>query len=643
MKRFSPLFIFALVGWAACTPKVSFDSAPDAVDYVDVQAGLYGSYNANDSLREALPIIQLPNALLRISPLRESYKTDRLYGFSLFTPTEGGTPLVTLLAGKPVAQPLDTLNNEYIYDEEKITPYSYSLFLPQEKIEVNYTLASTGGLYNLLYNDSSSEGQNLLFALDTAAVAKPLDAHTLVISTSVLPHLPTRVHFYIETAEPGSWSVESQLASLVHPLGQPVHRLVRWQPRHPSGKVQIRYGISLVSVKQAQANLRREIATFEFGATSKASRNVWQNILRKVEIEGGSAKDRSKFYTALYKSYLYPTQLSEGDYYYSPVLDSVMPTRGKKIYAVDHTTYTYETTHPLHLMLTPDLEREVMISHIEWIEQLRGKPSPIISPFENQEGDAYACLVQIFSDAYGKGLMDTDPKNSYAYIQEYVTKHPQGVNPYDLWCLGLWAEHIGKSSDAQRYKTLSLEKGKGSTQLQAHDVMHLLEYNDARTYPIAIHYKKTVDRLMRSIPTLQNITPDLLAYAYSYYLLDDYVQAQKYSRLIIDHCFGNDFNALPGKDHYGALSSSLAFAMMGLFPVAPGVNAYMIGVPLFSKIRIKMERGSYFEIAAPGASQANKYSTEMDLNGKPLHLFWLRHSDIAQGGKLMWRLSSRLS
>lgn len=643
MKKIASLLLLGTLLFSSCTRSSLFEKGTDAIDYVDVQAGLYGS-SSQDSLKgEALPIIQLPNALLRTSPLRESYKSDRIYGFSLFTPTEEGEPLISMLPLRSMDPDSGKIDNEYIYDEEKITPYSYQLFLTEENMQVDYTLASRSGLYNLTLNDDAPDPKQLLFAMDSTAQIVQSSSRGFDVVLRAHADLPTRVYMHIETNEPGEIITHPMRAQLAHPISAHPMQIVEWRTRSLSKRIMVRYGISLVDSRQAQENMQLEIPSFEFGPTSKSSRNKWQNILGKIELEGGTDKDRRKFYTALYKSYLYPTLLSEGNLYYSPVDDSVhISPDGRKMYASDRSMHTYETTHPLHLLLTPELERDVLSSHIEWLEQAHGAVHPMISPFEPLATDKYAYLLQIFSDAYSKGLMDTDPKGSYNYLKTYALEHPSGTTSYDLWCLGVWADHIGKSEEADRYQSLSRKQGMTSTDLQAHDVQHLLEYNDAKTYPLAIHYRKKVDLLMRSIPYLENITPDLLAFAFSYYLLDDYVHAQKYSRLIIDHCFGNDYQALPGEDHYGALSSSLVFAMMGIFPVAPGVNAYMIGVPLFSKIRITMEGGNYFEISAPGASSDNKYSTEMALNGKPINHFWIKHSDIAQGGKLSWRLSHRI-
>ncbi|WP_243041360.1 GH92 family glycosyl hydrolase [Dyella sedimenti] len=83
------------------------------------------------------------------------------------------------------------------------------------------------------------------------------------------------------------------------------------------GTVQVRVGISYVSLANAQANLDAEIAR---GATlaqvHARNREAWNDALGKIVIQGGTAEQRTTFYTALYHSLLHPNIYSDvnGEY-----------------------------------------------------------------------------------------------------------------------------------------------------------------------------------------------------------------------------------------------------------------------------------------------------------------------------------------
>ena len=79
--------------------------------------------------------------------------------------------------------------------------------------------------------------------------------------------------------------------------------------------------------------------------------------------------------------------------------------------------------------------------------------------------------------------------------------------------------------------------------------------------------------------------------------------------------------------------------MMGLYPVAPGINGYSIVAPAFNEININMGGGRHLTIKAQGASQVNKYISDLTIGGRPHTVYWVKHSQIASGGTISMFLS----
>lgn len=96
-------------------------------------------------------------------------------------------------------------------------------------------------------------------------------------------------------------------------------------------------------------------------------------------------------------------------------------------------------------------------------------------------------------------------------------------------------------------------------------------------------------------------------------------------------------DGLPGQDDSGAISSWFVFSSMGFFPVA-GQDIYLIGSPLFTQSKIRLENNQFFEVVAHNLSHENIYVQQATLNGKPLHQAWFRHHEIARGGKLVLQM-----
>ncbi len=86
-----------------------------------------------------------------------------------------------------------------------------------------------------------------------------------------------------------------------------------------SGKtVNVRVGISYVSEANARANLRAENrAGTTLEQVAKRAKNQWRAQLDKIRIGGGTAEQRTMFYTALYHSLLHPNVFNDvnGEYW----------------------------------------------------------------------------------------------------------------------------------------------------------------------------------------------------------------------------------------------------------------------------------------------------------------------------------------
>jgi predicted alpha-1,2-mannosidase len=70
-------------------------------------------------------------------------------------------------------------------------------------------------------------------------------------------------------------------------------------------KVLVRTGISMVSVANARLNLQQELAKpfgWDFSAVVQNQRRAWNEILGRVEIESPDAREKSRFYSNLYRA-----------------------------------------------------------------------------------------------------------------------------------------------------------------------------------------------------------------------------------------------------------------------------------------------------------------------------------------------------
>lgn len=109
---------------------------------------------------------------------------------------------------------------------------------------------------------------------------------------------------------------------------------------------------------------------------------------------------------------------------------------------------------------------------------------------------------------------------------------------------------------------------------------------------------------------------------------------------IISESYSDTPKGLPGNDDSGAMSSWLAFHMMGIYPNA-GQDYYLIHPPMVESSTITLPDGKTFTIRADGFSEKRPYIKSATLNGKDHPISTLRHSDILAGGELVLKMDKK--
>ena len=118
-------------------------------------------------------------------------------------------------------------------------------------------------------------------------------------------------------------------------------------------------------------------------------------------------------------------------------------------------------------------------------------------------------------------------------------------------------------------------------------------------------------------------------------------KTQKRVRMLLEAWFRNDLMGVCGDEDGGGLSAFAVFSAMGLYPVTPGVPAYTLGSPVFSKVTLRLDNGKRFTLSAPKASASNKYIQSVKVNGKPWDKTWFGHDVIVSGGAVTVDLGDR--
>ena len=108
-------------------------------------------------------------------------------------------------------------------------------------------------------------------------------------------------------------------------------------------------------------------------------------------------------------------------------------------------------------------------------------------------------------------------------------------------------------------------------------------------------------------------------------------------RKIVSDNYTDQPDGLPGNDDSGAMSSWLAFHMLGLYPNA-GQSYYLLHAPLIPEWTLQLSNGKTLHGITNGKGT---HFEKVTLNGKVLNEARLEHADLMQGGELVFYLSKK--
>lgn len=120
---------------------------------------------------------------------------------------------------------------------------------------------------------------------------------------------------------------------------------------------------------------------------------------------------------------------------------------------------------------------------------------------------------------------------------------------------------------------------------------------------------------------------------YMYYFVDKQEKCQFYLDSIMNHYYdmGREKLAYAGMDDAGEMSSWYVFNAMGLYTFSPADPRYIITVPLFVKVDIKLDDKTTFTIQK---KNKGRKITEISYGGKKLDGYFISHDEMRKGKKL---------
>lgn len=420
--------------------------------------------------------------------------------------------------------------------------------------------------------------------------------------------------------------------------------------------VEVKIGVSYVSIENARENLEKETSNKSFETIHKEIFNEWNNLLSRIQVEGGTEDDKVNFYTALYHTLIHPNTLNDINGDYPEIKTGKIGNTSGTRYTVFSLWDTYRNLHQLMSLVYPKQQLDMVKSMLDMYDENGWLPKWELNSTETftMVGDPASIVI---TDTYLKGIQDFDVEKAYEamlksanalegnplrpglkdYIEKgYLTTSVKGsvstTQEYNAadHAIALLAEKLGETKDYKTFKKRSLSYKKlydknykllrprnpdGTfyepfNPLAGANFTENVGFIEGNAYQYAFMAPHDVKGMIKLyggkksfVEELQNVfdtnqfdmanEPDI-AYPYFFnYVKGEEWRTQKWVRELINTYFQNKPAGLPGNDDTGTMSAWLIYSMMGIYPVSPGDPFYTITTPVFDKITINLNSDYY--------------------------------------------------
>jgi predicted alpha-1,2-mannosidase len=387
--------------------------AQDPVDFVNPNIG-----GISPLLETTVPLVDLPNSMMRIHRLPGNYLAEKISGFPfILCGHRNGTAGLLMPASGEISTDQKKWQSYYDHNYEVCTPYYYSVWLEDPDINLAFTVAEKSSFYQISWNKNAKK--NLMMAVTTKGSINVIDNNT--VEGYEVYQNKVKVFFYLKTEKSfisdSIWDSGNNAASGIAGL-ECINPSIALTFKIPGKeKIGVKMGVSFVDAEQAKKNLEKDLPDWNFELVKEKGREKWNKALGKIEVKGGTQDQETVFYTALYRTYERMVNISEDGRYYSGFDNLIHNDNDTAFYVDDWMWDTYRAAHPLHAMLNPDLEGLKIQSYVRMYEQGGWMPLfPILfgdNPCMNGHHSA-----AIIADAYFKGIRNFDIEKAYEGLRK---------------------------------------------------------------------------------------------------------------------------------------------------------------------------------------------------------------------------------
>ena len=409
-----------------------------------------------------------------------------------------------------------------------------------------------------------------------------------------------------------------------------------------------------------------------------ANYNPWTRVFDKIDVKGGTDRERRIFATAVYHACLDPRRID-------------LPGQPRTVFSGWD---VFRSEMPFLTLFFPEVVTDTINAMMGVMESGRRDTLPVWDLFGCKSGCMVGNpLIPVIATAQEAGLGGVD----YAKALDLAVKTTEkrgnldcGYTPgslsetleycFDDWCVSKIARRLGKNDVAARFRERAgwytncwcaavgsmrartedggwIEPWKGATAhgqgtvesnpLQQgwfvpHDVEGLARLMGGREKAIAkleeFFEKAPDDFLWGDYYNHPNEPSHHIVFMFSELGRPDLTQ--KWTRRILEKAYNDDVRGLCGNDDVGQMSAWYVLAALGLNPMCPGSGRWILSAPLFPESRLTVFGDHGITIVANGAEDPRKvYIRSVRVDGKTLNRRFVATAELRSCRRIEFNLT----
>lgn len=324
------------------------------------------------------------------------------------------------MTGKPV---IDALKRAswFSHKAEKALPNYYSVYLSDYDVLTEITSTSRAAKIRFTFGDSDTS-LVLIDAFHKGGYVKIIPSERKIIGYSSYNSggVPDNFKNYFvilfdaDFIGNSVWN-DTVFINQMETIGKKVGAVISFNTRDTK-VITAKVASSFISLDQAELNLQNEIGSKSFEQIEKEASETWNEELGKILVEGGTLDQTTTFYTALYRTLLFPRQFHEIDnnndtVHYSPYNGKVLPG---VMYTDNGFWDTFRAAFPLTTIINPKVNGLIMQGLANTYKESGWLPEWASPGHRN-------CMIgsnsaSIIADSYLKGIRGYDINTLYEAV-----------------------------------------------------------------------------------------------------------------------------------------------------------------------------------------------------------------------------------